>query len=113
MENLRPFDLPQFMFSHFPCVDFGGDLFGQWPVGIRFEIGLEQVSRAIEIHEFIFGDADNCVLVSQDWSSDNVDIRADRNTPLFLTPGVFPDASGFRFQTVEVSPFDEAPYRLT
>jgi len=112
MEILGPFDLPQFMFSHFPCVDFGGNLFGQWPVGIRFEIGREQVSRATELHEFIFGEEDDCILVSQDWTSDDMDIRADRVTPLFLTPGVFPNASPSRFQTIEVSPFDETPYRL-
>src|ERR1700733_9137768 len=110
---MRMFDLPQFMFSHFPCVDFGGDLFGQWPVGIRFEIGLEQVSRATKLHEFIFSGADDCVLVSQDWSSDSIDICAERITPLFSTPGVFPNAPPSEFQTVEVSPFDQTPYRLT
>jgi hypothetical protein len=110
---MRIFDLPQFMFSNFPCVDFGGDLFGQWPVGIRFEIGLEQVSRATKLHEFIFSGADDCVLVSQDWSSDSIDICAERITPLFSTPGVFPKAPPAEFQTVEVSPFEQTPYRLT
>jgi hypothetical protein len=110
---MRMFDLPQFMFSHFPCVDFGGDLFGQWPVGIRFEIGLEQVSRATKLHEFIFSGAEDCVLVSQDWPSDSSDICAERITPLFSTPGVFPNAPPSEFQTVEVSPFDQTPYRLT
>jgi len=113
MEILRSFDLPQFMFSHFPCVDFGGNLFGQWPVGIRFEIGLEQVSRATTLHEFIFGGAGECILVSQDWLSDDTDIRAQRATPLFSTPSVFPNAPPSQFETVEVLPFEETPYRLT
>lgn len=39
------FDLPEFMFSHFNRMDFGGDLFEQWPVRIRFEIGIKQIDR--------------------------------------------------------------------
>jgi hypothetical protein len=109
MEPSASFDLPQFMFSHFPCVDFGGDLFGQWPVGIRFEIGSEQVARATEIYEFVFGQAVDCILVSQEFDGQ----PAERFTQLFSTPGIFPISSLSQFQTVEVSPFDETPYRLT
>jgi uncharacterized protein DUF3885 len=113
MKILRSFDLPQFMFSHFPRVDFGGDLFGQWPVGIRFEIGLENVSRATKIHEFLFGEADDCILVFQEWLSDRIDLGADRSTLLFSTPGVFPNGPPSEFQAVDVSPFEETPHRLT
>ena len=113
MEILRSFDLPQFMFSHFPRVDFGGDLFGQWPVGIRFEIGLENVSRATKLHDLIFGGAGDCILVSQDWLTNDTEMRPPRFTPLFATPGVFPSASPSQFETVEVLPFEETPYRLT
>ncbi len=98
------------MLSHFNSVDFGGDLFGQWPVGIRFEVGLEQVSRAVKLYEFTFGKAENCILVSQDWHSD--DICAERCTPLFTTPGIFPLVPS-QTQTIEIEPFDETPYRLT
>jgi len=110
MESSDPFNLPEFMFSCFGGVDFGGNLFGQWPVGIRFDIGLEQVSRAIELHKFTFGKNDDCILVSQDWLSD--DTFTKHLTPLFRTPGVFPHAPSL-FQTAEISPFDEAQYRLT
>jgi len=101
------------MFSHFPRVDFGGDLFGQWPVDIRFKIGLENVSRATTLHEFVFSGANDCIVVSQDWLSDETDIRAERISPLFSTPGVFSNATPFEFETVDVSPFEETPYRLT
>jgi hypothetical protein len=105
-----PFNLPEFMLSSFNRVDFGGDLFSQWPVGIRFDIGLEQVSRAVKIYDFIFGKAEEFILVSQDWPSDYP--LAERYTPLFETPGIS-SSSPSHFQTVDVSPFDESPYRLT
>jgi hypothetical protein len=99
------------MFSRFAGVEFGGDLFSQWPVGLRFEVGLEQVWRAAEIHEFIHGRSEDCILISQDWLTGDADICGERCTPLFSTPGVLPIASP-QFQTVDVSPFDQTPYRL-
>jgi hypothetical protein len=110
MKISDPFNLPEFMLSHFNRVDFGGSLFGQWPVGIRFDIGLEQVSRAVKLYEFTFGKAEDCILVSQEGSLDAT--LAERSTPLFRTPGVFTYTPS-HFQTVEISPFDEAQYRLT
>lgn len=106
----EPFNLPEFMFSYFGRVDFGGDLFAQWPVGIRFDIGLEQVSRAVKLYEFTFGKADNCILVSQDWTLDYP--LWERFTSLFETPGVFPSPPS-NFQSAEISPLDESQYRLT
>jgi hypothetical protein len=108
MTSAVPFDLPEFMFSHFGRVDFGGDLFEQWPVGIRFEIGIRQVDRAAQLFNFAFTRAQACVLVSQDWV---VDENSERFTPLFKTRGIF--RAEPQFHTVEVSPFDETKYRLT
>ncbi|MGA3344492.1 MAG: DUF3885 domain-containing protein [Terracidiphilus sp.] len=110
MTSAVPFDLPEFMFSHFGRVDFGGDLFEQWPVGIRFEIGIEQVDRAAQLFNFAFSKARACVLVSQDWTDDGN--PAQRYTPFFKTPGIF-RTEATQFQTVEVSPFEETGYRLT
>jgi len=110
MERYVPFDLPQFMFSHFNRVDFGGNLFGQWPVGIRFEIGIEHVSRAVKLFHLTFAKAEDCILVSQDWMEGTEIVRS--STPLFTTPGIFPSGLS-QLQSVEVSPFNEAQYRLT
>jgi len=110
MEQCVPFNLPEFMFSHFNRVDFGGDLFGQWPVGIRFEIGIDQVSRAAKLFDFAFAKAEGCILVSQDWMEGIEIVR--RSTPLFETPGIF-HSEPSQFESVEVSPFDEGQYRLT
>ncbi len=98
------------MFSRFNRVDFGGDLFAQWPIGIRFEIGIEQVSRATKLYGFAFAKAENCILVSQDWT-EGVEI-APRSTPLFKTPGIFPSEPS-ELQTFDVYPIDETAYRLT
>ena len=110
MSLYAPFSLPEFMFSHFSGVDFGGDLFGQWPVGIRFEIGISRVYRAARLYEFTFAKAENCILVSQDWMG-GTEI-AQVSTPLFSTQGIFLTKPS-EFQTVDVSPFDETEYRLT
>jgi hypothetical protein len=110
MENYAPFNLPEFMLAHFGRVDFGGDLFGQWPVGIRFEIGIEQVSRAAKLYEFAFAEAEDCVLVSTDWREGSEIVR--RATPLFKTPGIFP-CEPSRLQKVEVFPFEDTQYALT
>jgi hypothetical protein len=111
MEIRTSFDLPRFMLASFPRVDFGGDLFGQWPVGIRFEIGLDRVSRATQIYQFVFSRSQDCVLVSQEWPSN--DRLPERFTPLFSTPGIFSGALPPQFQTMDVFPFDETPNRLT
>jgi hypothetical protein len=110
MANSESFDLPAFMLSHFSRVDFGGDLFNQWPVGIRFEIGTEKVSRAAKLYEFALAKADDCVLVSQDWTVGEEIVS--RSTPLFATSGILASESGKR-ESVDVLPFDEISYRLT
>src|SRR5580698_2542445 len=110
MANSESFNLPAFMLSYFNRVDLGGNLFNQWPVGIRFEIGIEQVSRAAKHYEFFFAEADDCVLVSQDWAKDQEIVRC--STPLFATPGILASEPA-KCESVDVSPFDETPYRLT
>lgn len=104
------FNLPEFMFTYFNRVDFGGNLFGQWPMEIRFDIGSERVTRAVKLYEFTFANAEDFILVSQDWLSDNSLTRGF--TPLFETPSIFPSAPS-SFQTAEISPWGESPYLLT
>ena len=110
MEQHPLFNLPEFMFSHFSGVDLDGDLFGQWPVGIRFEIGIDHVSRASRLFDFLFAKAEDCILVSQDWTEGIEIVKSC--TPLFATPGIFPSELS-QFESVEVSPFEGEPYQLT
>jgi hypothetical protein len=110
MERYVDFNLAEFMFSRFSRVDFGGDLFGQWPVGIRFEIGTEQVSRATKLYEFTFAKVEDLILVSQDWKGGKE--IAGRSFPLFKTPGIFPTEL-VELLTLDVFPLEETNYRLT
>jgi len=110
MEHHVAFNLSDFMFSHFNRVDFGGDLFGQWPIGIRFEIGIERVSRATKLYEFVFAKAESLILVSQDWKEGEEMVRS--STPLFETPDIF-RIEPLELRMLDVFPFDEAEYRLT
>ncbi len=110
MGPTEPFDLPAFMLSNFNRMDFGPNLFEQRPTGIRFEIGIEQVSRASTLFDFVFAESPDCILVSQDWVTD--ESSDGRLTPLFQTPGIYaPDS--LRLETLDVSPLDETAYRLT
>jgi hypothetical protein len=111
MENHIAFNLPEFMFCHFNRVDFGGDLFCQWPVGIRFEIGIERVSRATKLYELAFAKTRGLILASQDWKEGEEIVRSA--TPLFGTPGIFSVGPPLELLALDVSPFDEAEYRLT
>ncbi len=85
-------------------------LFDRWPVGLRFEIGIEQLARAAKLYEFAFAKADVCILVSQDWTEGEEIVI--QSTPLFSTPGILL-SDPTQFQSVEITPFDETPYRLT
>lgn len=110
MAPTEPFDLPAFMLSNFNRMDFGPNLFDQRPTGIRFEIGIEQVTRASTLFDFVFAESPDCILVSQDWVTDKT--LDGRFTPLFQTPGICtPDS--LRLETLDVSPLDETAYRLT
>jgi hypothetical protein len=110
MASTEPFDLPAFMLSNFNRVDFGADLFGQRPTGLRFEIGMEQVSRAAKLFEFVFAGSPDCIMVSQDWVTDGT--LGGLFTPLFKTPGIC-TLDPLRLQTLDVYPLDETAYRLT
>src|ERR1039458_106915 len=100
MANSESFDLPAFMLSYFNRVDFGGDLFNQWPVGIRFEIGIEQVSRAAKLYEFVLATAGDCLLVSKDGTVDEEIVS--RSPPLFPTPSIFEKATPPICESVDV-----------
>jgi hypothetical protein len=67
MSSPRPFDLAAYLSEKFPSLTIGGGLFYRWPVGIRFELGLDTFrERASRLYEVVFAPEDSCVIVSQD-----------------------------------------------
>ncbi len=108
MDVCRPFDLLAFMLANFCRVDFGGDLLGQWPAGIRFDTGITQVSRAVDLFRFLFESAKSCLVISGEWPT----ATQRTGTPLFETPGIFSQPPS-NLQALDISPFEDTPYRLT
>ena len=85
MEHPQAFDLMGYIAAHLSGFGFGEDVLGQWTLGLRFNIGLEYVDRAVAIYEQAFGSADRITLISEDWPWDS---DPKRWYPLFALPGL-------------------------
>jgi hypothetical protein len=70
MEQQHTFDLMGYIDDHFSGFRFGGDVLDQWTLGLRFNIGLEHVDRAVAIFEQAFRNADTLVLINEYWRWD-------------------------------------------
>ncbi len=86
-----PFDLSAYLGDKFPSLLLGGGLLHRWPLGVRFELGVERFrERALKLYASVFSAHDTCVVISQDWpentSSPTV---ASRYFPVFSLPGAF------------------------
>jgi len=86
MKSDDGFDLKSSLEILFPGLSLAGNLFQQWPIGLRFNIGLSEIDRAVLIFNAIFRDADAIVLFSEDstWEADPT-----RWYELFSLPGLF------------------------
>ena len=70
LEHQHTFDLVRYIDDHFSGFRFGGDVLGQWTLGLRFNVGLEHVGRAVAIYERAFRNADTLVLINECWQWD-------------------------------------------
>jgi len=79
------FDLKSSLDRLFPGLSLGGDLFHQSPIGVRFNIGLAEINRAVLIFNAIFGGSEAIVLLDEDssWEADPT-----RWYELFSLPGL-------------------------
>jgi len=79
------FDLKSSLDRLFPGLSLGGDLFHQSPIGVRFNIGLAEIDRAVLIFNAIFGGSEAIVLLDEDssWEADPT-----RWYELFSLPGL-------------------------
>jgi len=102
-------DLAAYLRKHFPSLTLGGGLFYRWPVGIRFELGLETFrERAPKLYEAAFAPEDVCVIISQDWPAENVSPPARRRYfRVFSLPGAFDSKHPVSLQSLEVTTEEE------
>lgn len=85
-----PFALVAYLSDKFPLLTLGGGLFYRWPIGIRFELGLELCrERAPRLYEAVFSREDSCVIVAQDWPHDLPPAARQRYRRVFSLPGAF------------------------
>ena len=91
MATPRPFDLRAYLIYKFPSLLLDGGLLHRWPLGVRFELGIERFrERASKLYEAVFSAQDTCVLISQDWPANKSSpTAASRYFPLFSLPGAF------------------------
>lgn len=97
-------DLATYLRKHFPSLTLGGGLFYRWPVGIRFELGLDNFrERAPKLYEAVFAQEDVCVIISQDWTEDISPPARQRYFPVFSLPDAFDSKHPFGLQSLEVT----------
>lgn len=98
-------DLAAYLRKHFPSLTLGGGLFYRWPVGVRFELGLETFrERAPKLYEAAFAPEDVCVIISQDWPAGNISPPArQRYFRVFSLPGAFDSKHPVSVQSLEVT----------
>jgi hypothetical protein len=107
----QTFDLIGYLDRDFSGFGFGGDVLGQWTLGLRFNIGLEHVDRAVEIYKRAFGSNDSLVLISEDWPWDS---DSSRWYSLFSLPRLIQSSSPPRLTSWQPDkPIDDELYTVT
>jgi Domain of unknown function (DUF3885) len=104
MSSPDQLDLAGYLSKKFPSLALGGGLFYRWPVGIRFELGLETFrERAPKLYEAVFAPEDVCVIISQDWPENISPPARQRYFQVFSLPGAFDSNHPVGLQSVEVT----------
>jgi hypothetical protein len=104
----HPFNLAAYLSVKFPSLTLGGGLFYRWPVGIRFELGLETFrERATKLYEVAFAPEDACIIVSQDWPENISPPARQRYFRVFSLPGAFDSKHPLDLQSLEIMTAEE------
>src|SRR5271157_4295281 len=108
MSSAHPFNLVAYLSEEFPSLTLGGGLFYRWPMGIRFELGLETFrERAPKLYEAVFAPEDVCVIISQDWPENISPPARQRYFRVFSLPGAFDSKHPVSLQTLEATTQEE------
>ncbi len=102
------FDLAAYLSERFPSLVLGGGLFYRWPLGLRFELGLETFrERAPKLYEAVFAAEDICVIIAQEWPENITPAARQRYCRVFSLPGAFDLKHPVELQSLEVTTEDE------
>jgi Domain of unknown function (DUF3885) len=103
------FDLKSSLDRLFPGLSLGGDLFHQSPIGVRFNIGLAEIDRALLIFNAIFRDAEAIVLLDEDssWEADPT-----RWYELFSLPGLLRSSEKPTVRSYEIKLSEDEIYTV-
>jgi Domain of unknown function (DUF3885) len=109
MEFGDEFDLKSCLDRLFPGLSLGGDLFHQSPIGVRFNIGLAEIDRAVLIFNAIFRDAEAVVLLDEDssWEADPT-----RWYELFSLPGLLRSSEKLTVRSYEIKLSEDEVYTV-
>jgi|ERR1035438_3259949 hypothetical protein len=102
MLSAHPFELTVYLSEKFPSVTLDGGLFYCWPLGIRFELGLEGYrERSTRLYETLFSPEDTCVVIAKDRPDNISAAERQRYFQLFSLPGAFDSNNPLRLQSLE------------
>jgi hypothetical protein len=103
------FDLKSCIDRLFPGLSLGGDLFHQSPIGVRFNIGLAEIDRAVLIFNAVFRDAQVVVLLDEDssWEADPA-----RWYELFSLPGLLRSSEKPTVRSYEIKVSEDEVYTV-
>jgi Domain of unknown function (DUF3885) len=106
----QDFDLKLSLEKSFPDISLGGDLIDQWTTGIRFDIGLSEIGRAVSIYDATFLGAESVVLFSEDssWSADPT-----RWYGLFSLPALFLSSNQPKVNSYEITDSENETYTIS
>jgi hypothetical protein len=104
------FDLKVSLGRLFPGLSLGGDLIDQWSTGIRFNIGLSEIGRAVSIYDATFRGAELVVLFNEDssWDADPT-----RWYGLFSLPGLLPSSQKPKVCSYQIEPSEDEVYTVS
>ena len=108
MSSSHQLDLAAYLSKKFPALTLGGGLLYRWPVGIRFELGLDTFrERAPKLYEAVFAPEDVCVIISQDWPGNISPLARQRYFRVSSIPGAFDSKHPLSVQSLEVTTEEE------
>jgi Domain of unknown function (DUF3885) len=103
------FDLKSGLDKLFPNLSLRGEILHQGPFGVKFDIGLTHIDRAVTIFNAVFQQAEEIVLLGEDssWQADT-----KRRYEVFALPGLLHSSETPRVRSYNVHLPEEEDYAV-